>query len=432
MGVTAQNISLSGNTTATLSFNNSNFAAAVNLTSPRYAMSATTFQGAVTLVKPDGGSDNLTGGNTFQGVTSITNNGSGELNFANTNPDTFNNNVTITNTATGRVQIGINSAGNLINGNLTINHGGNSTINTIIARNSGSTATLNGTVTLNNTNADPNGGIIIANDGTVTINGNIIVSSNNGRGVYFGNSSGSVTQTAGNITTGTFSGGTLSFSRFTQTSAIANTATLTGSTTLSINNSSVFGGSVNFTSPMLTSNGTTFNGAATLEKTGAGDNYWGGNTFQGLTTINNSGTSEIFMGNTNADAFNGVTVFNNTGYRIRIAYNHSGQTTTFANAVTLNSNKSAGADTWSFLVADANDSHVTFQSSLIINVAGALRSDHRFLNGVGSIGTFNGPVTINETNTHTGTIVTMGVNGTSTYAEDIVVNNPGWNNWSCF
>jgi hypothetical protein len=424
-GATPQTITLAGNTTATLAFVNSNFAAPVTLTSPRFGLGGSTFQSTVTLEKVDGTSDNLTGGNTFQGVTQITNSGSGELNFGNTNPDIFNNNVTLTNTATGRIQIGLNAAGNVITGNLTINHGGTGNINTVIGRNASATVAITGTVTLNNTGTDPNGGIIIAQDADVTINGNIIVSSTNGRGVYFGNASGTVTQTGGNVSSGTFTGGNLSFSRFTQTSTVANTLTLTGSNALAINNASIFGGDVNFRAPQLATNGTTFNGAATLEKTGAGDNYWGGNTFQGLTTINNSGTSEIFMGNTNADAFNGVTVFNNTGYRIRIAYNHSGQTTTFANAVTLNSNKSAGADTWSFLVADANDSHVTFQSSLIINVAGALRSDHRFLNGVGSIGTFNGPVTINETNTHTGTIVTMGVNGTSTYAEDIVVNNPG-------
>jgi hypothetical protein len=363
-GATPQTITLAGNTTATLAFVNSNFAAPVTLTSPRFGLGGSTFQSTVTLEKVDGTSDNLTGGNTFQGVTQITNSGSGELNFGNTNPDIFNNNVTLTNTATGRIQIGLNAAGNVITGNLTINHGGTGNINTVIGRNASATVAITGTVTLNNTGTDPNGGIIIAQDADVTINGNIIVSSTNGRGVYFGNASGTVTQTGGNVSSGTFTGGNLSFSRFTQTSTVANTLTLTGSNALAINNASIFGGDVNFRAPQLATNGTTFNGAATLEKTGAGDNYWGGNTFQGLTTINNSGTSEIFMGNTNADAFNGVTVFNNTGYRIRIAYNHSGQTTTFANAVTLNSNKSAGADTWSFLVADANDSHVTFQEQL--------------------------------------------------------------------
>lgn len=433
VGATSQTITLSGNTSATLSFNNSNFAAAVNITSPRYNMTASTFQGVVNMVKPDGGSDNLTGGNTFQGVTTITNNGTGELNFGNTNPDIFNNNLTLINTSSGRIQIGLNAAGNVINGNLTINYNGNSTINCIIARNAGSTATINGTLTLNNNNADTGGGIIIANDGEVTINGNVIASSTNGRGVYFGNGSGSVNQIAGNISTGTFNAGSLSFSRFTQTSTAANTANLTGSGILAINNASTFGGSVDFRAPMLTTNGTAFNGSATLEKTSGSDNYWGGNTFQGTATITNTSAAEIFLGNTNADTFNGVAVFNNTGaYRIRIAYNHPGQTTTFAQAVTLNSNKSGGTDPWSFLVGEINDSHVTFQQSLTLNIAGTLRSDYRFLNGVGSVGTFNGPVTINETNTHASTIVSMGVNGTSAYAENIVLTNSGGANGVVF
>lgn len=432
-GATAQTITLAGNTTAILSLINSNFAASLTVTSPRYALSGSTFQGAVTMQKTDGASDNLIGGNTFQSTSLITNTGSGDLNFGNTNPDIFNNNLTLTSTSTGRIQIGLNAAGNVITGNVTINHAGNSTNNAIIATNGGSTVTINGTVTLNNSNADPSGGIIIANNGDVTINGNIIVSSTNGRGVYFGNASGTVTQTSGNVTSGTFTAGNLSFSRFTQTSTTANTATLTGSNTLTITNTSTFGGDVNFRAPRLSTIGTTFNGAATLEKTGGADDHWGGNTFQGLTTITNSGTAELILGNTNADTFNGATVFNNTGsYRIRIAFNHAGQTTTFANTVTLNSNKSGGTDQWSFLVGEIVDSNITIQGSLTINVGGTLRSDHRFLNGAGSIGTFNGPITINETNTHAATIVTMGVNGTASYAENITITNSGGTNGVTF
>ena len=225
VGATAQSISLSGNTSATLSLTSSNFAAAVTLSSPRFALSANTFQGAVTMTKVDGASDNLTGGNTFQSTTSITNSGSGELNFGNTNPDIFSNNVTLTNTSTGRIQIGVNAAGNIINGNLTVNHGGNSTANTIIGRNATATVAINGTVTLNNSNADLGAGIIIANDADVTINGNIIVSSTLGHGIYFGNASGTVTQTAGSLTSGVYTAGNLSLSRFTQTSTAANAVT---------------------------------------------------------------------------------------------------------------------------------------------------------------------------------------------------------------
>ena len=52
-------------------------------------------------------------------------------------------------------------------------------------------------------------------------------------------------------------------------------------------------------------------------------------------------------------------------------------------------------------------------------------SDVRFLNGLGSVGTFGGPVTVNVSNTDIATAVTMGVNGTSNYNGDIVVTNTG-------
>jgi hypothetical protein len=436
-GTTTQTLTLGGNTTARLTIGNtSSFGGNVVLTAPNFSFSASQFNGTANIVKTGDANDVCAGGNTFQSTTTITNNGAGEISFANTNPDIFNGAVTITNTNSGRIQVGVNSAGNVFANGLTINHGGNSPggINTIIGRNSTATVSITGNVVLNNSNADPASGIVIANDGNVTIAGSITVSSTDGRGVYFGNGSGTVTQTSGNVSSGTFSSGTLSFSRFVQTSTIANTLSLTGTNLLSISNASAFGGNVTFIAPQFLLNGCTFNGTATLEKTGASDNYSsGGNIFNGPTVITNSGSGEIFMGNGNADTFNAVTTFNNTGsYRIRLAHNHNGQTTQFNNNVTLNSNKSGGADSWSFLIGENTNSHVTFEGSLTINVAGSLRSDHRFLNGTGSIGTFNGPVTINETNTHASTVVTMGVNGTATYAENIVVNNPGGTNGVVF
>ena len=406
------------------------FGGNVNFRAPRLFMNGGTFSGTATLEKTGANGDSGTGGCTIQGITTITNSGSGELVFANTNPDVFNSAVTINNTGTSRIQVGINSVGNAFNNGLTINHGGTTTgnVNTIIARNAASTAAINGNLILNSTNNDTGSGIIIANDGDVTVNGNITVTSTNGRGVYFGNSNGTVTQGAGfAVSNGTFDSGTLSFSRFIQNGSTANTLALGGSSSLILTNNSSFGGNVNFSSPSIITSGTTYNGTATLEKTGGGNDYsGGGNTFQGVTTITNNGSGEIFMGNTNADSFGDVTTFNNTGsYRIRIAYNHGGQATTFANNVTLNSNKSGGTDPWSFFVCDGTNTEVIFGGTLTLNVAGTLRSDFRFLNGNGSLATFNGPVVINMTNTDPSTVVTMGQNGVSTYNGNITVTNTG-------
>lgn len=594
---------------------NSNLGGDVEIRAPRIFLVGMAVAGSTILEKTGAVVDDSAGGNSFTGATTIINSGSGEFNLAVTNPDIFNGGVTINNTGTSRVQIGINSVGNQINGGLTINHGGTagSAINTIIARNAGSTAVISGNVVLNSNNTNATSGIIIANDGAVTINGDISIASTNGAGVTFGNTLGSVVHGVGfSISQGSFSSGTLalrrftqlgtapinvnltslttlilgpgssfggnvdlrapqlflngatfagtaylekngatdntgignsifnstativnsgsgflrtngnntfngvttltnsgsndvlleltsgstyngnlilnnlgtsrirmaysgtnlfdgnievnstagagilfnelgtatstlgpggaisvgasgfsigtlSLPRFTQTGGTSQTLALTGTSTLIVGPGSSWGGNVNFSAPRIQLNGATYSGAGTFEKTGAFDDLSaGGNTFGGTTTINNSGSGEIFMGNGTADTFNGITTFNNTGsFRIRIAWSHAGQTTTFANTLTLNSNKTGGVDQWSFLLGENTNTHLFFGGDVIINCGGSIRSDHRFLNGTGSTAVFNGTLTINNTNTSAATAITMGVNGVSTYNGNISVVNSG-------
>lgn len=591
------------------------FAGNADFRAPRIFLNGMTVGGASTMEKTGATDDDSTGGNTFTGLCTIINSGSGQFNLANTNPDIFNGGLTINNTGTSRVQVGINSAGNQINGDLIINHGGNTAgaVNTIIARNAASTATITGNVTLTCTNANTASGIIIANDGAVTINGNISVTSTNGSGIYFGNASGTVTQSAGfSITQGAFSTGTLTFKsftqgaappttllltgssilrvgpastfggdvdlrapqlyldgttftgmaylektgatnntgignnvfnstativnsgsgvlrtngnntfnaaanitnsgsadlllelisgstyngittftntgtsyvrvaylgattfnenivvnstngsgvqfcenaggsatlaatktitvggtgfsvgtlslpRFTQTGGTLQNLSLTGTSTLIVGPGSAFGGDVNFTSPRLQLNGCTYSGAVTLQKTGAGDdNGSGGNIFTGLTTISNSGSGYLLLGNGTRDQFLSATTFNNTGsYRLFFGYNHNGQTTTFASDLTLNSNKSGGADAWSFFIAEGANTGISVNGTTTINCAGAVQSNHRFLNGAGSTAIFNGPVIINLTNTSSATVIYMGENGTTTYNGNVTVSNSG-------
>jgi len=406
------------------------FGGNVNFRAPRLFMNGGTFSGTATLEKTGANGDSGNGGNTFQGVTTITNSGSDELVLANTNPDVFNSAVTLNNTGTYRIQIGINSTGNLFNNGLTVNHGGTASgaVNNIIARNAGSSATINGNLILNCTNGNTASGIIIANDGDVTVNGNITVTSTNGRGVYFGNSNGTVTQGAGFSTSnGTFSDGTLSFSRFTQNGSSANTLNLTGSSTLIMTNGSVFGGNANFTSPRLYLNGVSFNGTATLQKTGAGDDAGsGGNVFSGVTSITNSGSGYLMTGNGSSDQFNAATTFNNTGsYRIYFAHNHSGQTTTFASSLVLNSNKSGGADQWSYLIAENGTTAISFGGTVTINCSGSIRSDFRLLNGTGSSAIYSNTTSVNIINSDPSTTISLGQNGTSTYNGNITVSNTG-------
>ncbi|MBS1558665.1 MAG: T9SS type A sorting domain-containing protein, partial [Bacteroidetes bacterium] len=122
--------------------------------------------------------------------------------------------------------------------------------------------------------------------------------------------------------------------------------------------------------------------------------------------------------------FNAVTTFNNTGsYRFYFANNHAGQTTTFATDLILNSNKSGGADGWSFFACDNANTNVSFGGNLTINNGGTLQSNFRFLNGAGTTAIFSGTTTINLTNSNPSTTISMGVNGTSTYNGNIVVSN---------
>lgn len=407
------------------------FAGNVDFRAPQMYLNGITVGGTSILEKTGGVENNSTGGNTFTGLATVINSGTESFNFANTNPDIFNGGLTINNTGTSRVQIGINSAGNQINGDLIINHGGSASggINTIIARNAGSSATINGNVTLTCTNTNAASGIIIALNGDVTINGNISVTSTSGSGIYFGYTTGTVNLGAGfSITQGTFDTGTLQFRNFTQAGSTTQNLTLTGTATLISGPGSAFGGNVNFTSPRLQLNGTTYSGTVTLQKTGAGnDNSSGGNIFTGVTDITNSGSGYLLLGNGTSDQFLSSTTFNNTGsYRIYFAYNHGGQTTTFGSDLTLNSNKSGGTDDTSYLIGQAGtNTALSVAGTLTINCAGSIESDHIFLNGTGSSAVFSGPVNINLTNTSTGTSIRMGENGTSTYNGNITVTNSG-------
>ncbi|MDZ7649369.1 MAG: hypothetical protein U5K54_20670 [Cytophagales bacterium] len=304
--------------------------------------------------------------------------------------------------------------------------------NILLELNSGST--YNGDVTFTNTNSSY---VRAAYRGATSFNGNIIVNSTAGTGIYFsenvgGTSTLALTKTISVGGSG-FTDGTLSLLRFSQLGATPQILTLTGNSTLIVGPSSSFDGNVNFSSPRVYLNGCTYGGTVTVEKNGGGDDYSvGGNTFTGVTNITNSGSGFLLLGNTNSDQFLSPTTFNNTGsYRIYFAHNHGGQTTTFASDVTLNSNKTGGSDAWSFFVGEGTNVGVSIGGTLTINCAGAIQSNHRFLNGNGSTGAF-GSTSINLTNTHASTTITMGENGTSTYNGNITVLNNGGANGITF
>lgn len=366
-GASAQSLTLTG--TSLLSIGpSSQFDGNVTFIAPQLLLNGTIFNGTGYFEKT-GASDNIsTGGNEYAGATTLVNSGSGTLDLANTSPDVFNSTLLINNTGSYRIQIGLNSAGNLFNGNVTINHGGTpNNVNTIIARNAGSTATFNGTLTLNCANTGITSGIVIANDGQASINGNVIVSSSNGRGVLFGAGTGAVILGNGYTIkengTGSFNTGTLTLKGFTQTGPTAQNILLSGTANIILGPSSTFNGNVNFVAPQVYLHGAVYNGTAYIEKNNSTDNAGnGGNVFNNTTSIVNSGTGYLLSANVNPDTFNGqLTITNSGSSGIFLAHNVPG--TLFNGNVIVNSSGSGG-----IYVANNTTGDATLASGLTLSV----------------------------------------------------------------
>lgn len=268
-GVTAQTLSLTG--TATLqSGPASSFSGAITFTAPQILLNGATYSGTTAFEKTGAGNNASAGGNIFNNTVSITNSGSGYLLMGNGTPDSFNGNATFTNVGSSDIRIAWTGA-------------------------------------------------------ATVFNENIIVNCTSGLGIAFGNNTSDVTLASGKtITIGGlgFSVGTLTLRRFTQNGATPQSLTLIGTAILTLGNLSMFNGNVNFTSPQVYLNGATYNGTATIEKTGATtNNGTGGNTFNGITQITNSGSGILLTALSSADTYNADVTFTNSGSSyIRTAY----------------------------------------------------------------------------------------------------------------
>lgn len=426
-GATSQALTLTG--TAVLYFQTgTTFNGDVTVASPQLYLNGTTFNSITTLEK-NGATDNAgIGGNTFNNTTTIINSGTGYLLSTNTTADIYNADVTFTATNTGRI-------------------------------------------------------ISVQNGVNTQFNGNIIVNSTAGGSVEIGNSTGTSTLAAGktiSIGGSGFSNGTLELRNFTQTGATAQSFILTGTSILQLGSGSTFNGNVNFTSPQLYLNGCTFNGTATLEKSGATNNASAGNnTFNGTTTITNSGSGYIYLSNTtrdlfNADVtftstgsnliypayndvtgtqFNGNIILNSTGASTGIRFGQGTGTATLANTKTISIGGSGFSSGNLYIrnftqVGATAQSMTTFSGTVIVylqtgntfNGNVTFTAPQLYLNGT----TFNGTATLEQTgatntnctggNTFNGvtTITTSGSGYLSlaytnpdVFNENIIVNNPG-------
>lgn len=395
-GATNQTLTTFSGTAALSLGPNTEFNGNVNFIAPRLFMQGGVFNGTAYLEKNGANGDGSAGNTTFASTTSIVNSGSGNLRTNGGN--TFSGATTLLNSGSADLLLEL-TTGSAYTGNLTLTNTGTSYVRTAYA-------------------------------GTNTFN-SITVNSTNGTGVYIGESATSASTFSGTLSIGGlgFSAGDLYLARISQAGVTPVTLTsFTGTTTrLYAGPASSFNGTVNFTAPRIFLNGATYNGTARIEKTGStGDNGTGGNIFQSNATLIHSGSSYFNSGGTNRDQFFGPAVFNVTNDgRIILAESHTGQTTTFASTVTLNSSKTSASDPWAFRFAEGIDTSLEFNGTLTINCSGDFESDIRLANGTGSSALYNGNVIINMTNTFPATAVSMGVNGTSTYNQNIVLTNTG-------
>ena len=289
VGTANQTLTLTGTAQLYLE-QNSTWNGPVNITSPRLFIRENTFNNTLSLTKTGTGNDYSYGGNTFNGVTTITNSSTNAIVFANTAPDTFNNDVSLILSGTnGHIHLAYSAAGNQFNGNININY--ISADNVYIGRNSG-TSTLSAGQTIN----------IIG----------------------FGAS-------------GT---GNLYLEEFTQ---LGNTPQFIGLNTngrLEIGPNSTFNGNLTASVPNLYFFNSTFNGDVNFNKTGSSTNSLsGGNTFNGVTVIENSGSGELRLATSLGDTFNNQVTFSSTGSnRIFVGYAGNNQ---FNNNIIVNSTNSS-------------------------------------------------------------------------------------------
>ncbi|WP_177199953.1 T9SS type A sorting domain-containing protein [Flexibacter flexilis] len=463
VGNTAQAITLTGAAVLVLG-TSSVWNGDVNFVAPQLYLHGTIYNGVATLEK-NGATDNWgDGGNTFNGLTTITNSGTGYLLTGGTNADAFNAAVTFNNTGAHAIYVAHRHTGQtttfasdvvfnsnktsiagssvaffITEGNANVSFNGAVTFNILgamrsdvrVGNNASANGTFNGKVTVNS-NSSASTSITFGLSSPVIFNDNIEVTNTGLTNIAFGASSATSSAMLADgktVTIGAagFSGGSLSFIRFTQVGNTAQTLTLTGTALLTLGIASTWNANVDFKAPQLLLANTVYNGVTVLEKTGASDNHSsGGNTFNGVTTITNSGSGYLLVGGTNPDFFNAFTTFNNTGANaIYIAYSHSGQMTVFASDVVFNSNKTAstGSNTTFFITETA--ANIRFNGTVTFNILGAVRSDVRVGNGTGSVNTFMGKVTVNNSNTNASTVINLPINGTALFNDNIELTNVG-------
>ncbi len=471
-GSVAQSFTLTG--TSTLNLANITFGGTVSISSPNFNLGYSTFNGAVSVTKNGSGTASWEGGNTFNSTLDVNVSG-GNLNLNSwTNTNTFNDNVTISNTSSGSVKLSSYSntnylasgktitvgSGGFASGNLYINNvsqSGTTAQNFTVTGSAGlfiETSTWGGNITATGPSVNLNGGtyngtVIVNKNGSATAgwggctfnstldvnvsagslnltswvygnnyNNNVTVSNTGSGTINFNSYSANSYLASGktiSVGSGGFATGTLTISGITQSGTTAQNFTVTGTAALNIN-SSTWGGGITATGPSVTiGGGSTFNGAVTVNKNGSTANGWAGagaNTFNSALDINVSSGNLDLAGWTFSNNYNGNVTISNTGSGT-IRFNG------YTNTSTLAAGKTISIGTGGFASGNLYINGITQSGSTAQNITLTGTSASLYLTN----STFNGVITASAPNV---------ISGGSTFNSDFTVtkSSSSTNSWT--
>lgn len=346
---------------------------AVTISAATVSIRNTTFQGTVDITKTGSTNDSNNGGNIFNGTSTITNAGSGNLMLGNSGPDKFYNTAIFNNTGSNSLYVAHNSSNNVFTGVTTFNN--SPSANTLIYVSWYSAATA------------------FSND--------IVVNATSGNGVQFcgGNATASAAISSGHtisIGGSGFSSGTLSLRQFTQSGTTPVNLSLNGTAEIRFGPNGNFGGPVTVSSPNIYTTTSVFNSAVTFTKTDGTSNNAssGGNTFNADLTVNyisSNNTGYWSFGNGAPDVYNGDLYSNNNSLD-RIIFGHNSTNNQFnGNVIVTQTGSSKGTSlTWN------SGSTAEMAAGKTISIGGAgFNTGYLYIQGLTQYG--NAPVNITTT-----------------------------------
>lgn len=407
LGTAAHSIILGGATSSLYFQTGNTFTGTMTATAPQLYLNGSTFA-AGTYTQNGSTSISSSGANTFNGATTLVVSGSGSWTHSNTSADIYNS--------------------------------------TLSARNTGS------------------GVLYLAQTGALTqFNGNVtFLSSGSSQGIRIGQGTGTARIASGVSFTSTavgFTSGSLYIRNVTQLGTTAHSLIIGGTTNaIYLQTGNTFTGTMTATAPQLYLNGSTFAAGTFTQNGGTGIYCNGGNTFNGATTLNVTGAGSWIQSNTTVDTYNSTLALNCSGAAAVLYLAHNGVGTTFNGTITMSSTGTSGGIRFgqgtngsSTLTGTASLALGTFTSGSLrfrrfvqtgtaaitlsnttANVQAYMETgtvfagtvdmnfNQFFLNG----GTFNGTTTLRNNGT-----ATVGCTGGNVFNGTTIINSTGTGEW---